>query len=73
MADSPAKRHLQRVEAEEAAKRAAGGNLMEGTPIYQQTLLQLAQGRTLIVATHGPVLAARMDRVVPVQGAEVVV
>ncbi|MBB2775897.1 UNVERIFIED_ORG: ATP-binding cassette subfamily C protein CydD [Comamonas terrigena] len=36
-----------------------------------QTLLQLAQGRTLIVATHDPVLAARMDRVVPVQGAEV--
>jgi hypothetical protein len=45
MADSPAKRHLQRVEAEEAAKRAAGGNLMEGTPIYQQTLLQLATDR----------------------------
>lgn len=36
-----------------------------------QALLQLAQGRTLIVATHDPVLAARMDRVVPVQGAEV--
>lgn len=45
MADSPAKRHLQRVEAEQAAKRAAGGNLMEGTPIYQQTLLQLATDR----------------------------
>lgn len=45
MADSPAKRHLQRVEAEEAAMRAAGGNLMEGTPIYQQTLLQLATDR----------------------------
>lgn len=36
-----------------------------------QALVQLAQGRTLIVATHDPVLAARMDRVVPVQGAEV--
>lgn len=36
-----------------------------------QALLQLAQGRTLIVATHDPLLAARMDRVVPVQGAEV--
>lgn len=36
-----------------------------------QTLLQLAQGRTLIVATHDPLLAARMDRVVPVQGGEV--
>lgn len=36
-----------------------------------QSLLQLAQGRTLIVATHDPLLAARMDRVVPVQGAEV--
>ncbi|MBA0371145.1 terminase [Stenotrophomonas maltophilia] len=45
MADSPAKRHLQRVEAEEAARRAAGGNLVEGTPIYQQTLLQLATDR----------------------------
>lgn len=29
-----------------------------------QALLHLAQGRTLLVATHDPVLAARMDRVV---------
>jgi ATP-binding cassette subfamily C protein CydD len=29
-----------------------------------ENLLQLAKGRTLIVATHDPVLAARMDRVV---------
>jgi ATP-binding cassette subfamily C protein CydD len=28
-------------------------------------LIELAQGRTLIVATHDPVLAARMDRVIP--------
>jgi len=28
-------------------------------------LLELAQGKTLIVATHDPVLAARMDRVIP--------
>ena len=27
-------------------------------------LLQLAQGKTMIVATHDPVLAARMDRVI---------
>jgi ATP-binding cassette subfamily C protein CydD len=27
-----------------------------------QALLQLAQGRTLVVATHDPLLAARMDR-----------
>ncbi|WP_093375654.1 thiol reductant ABC exporter subunit CydD [Variovorax sp. OV329] len=29
-----------------------------------ESLLALAQGRTLIVATHDPVLAARMDRVI---------
>ncbi len=29
-----------------------------------EALLTLAAGRTLIVATHDPVLAARMDRVV---------
>ena len=29
-----------------------------------ESLVALAQGRTLIVATHDPVLAARMDRVV---------
>jgi len=45
MADSPAKRHLQRVEAEEAAKRAAGSSLMAGTPVYEQTLMQLATDR----------------------------
>lgn len=28
-------------------------------------LIELARGRTLIVATHDPVLAARMDRVIP--------
>ena len=31
-----------------------------------ERLLMLAQGRTLIVATHDPVLAARLDRSVPV-------
>lgn len=45
MADSPAKRHMKRVAAEEAAARSAGSNLMEGTTIYQQTLLQLAGDR----------------------------
>ncbi len=29
-----------------------------------QALLQLAQGKTMIIATHDPVLAARMDRVI---------
>ena len=29
-----------------------------------EALLTLAAGRTLIVATHDPVLAARMDRVI---------
>ena len=33
-------------------------------------LLQLAQGRTLVVATHDPLLAARMDRVVHLQAGE---
>ena len=28
-------------------------------------LVRMAQGRTLVVATHDPVLAARMDRVIP--------
>uniref|UniRef100_UPI000F043B03 ATP-binding cassette domain-containing protein n=1 Tax=Pseudomonas viridiflava TaxID=33069 RepID=UPI000F043B03 len=32
-----------------------------------QALLQLARGRTLIVATHDPVLAAAMQRQVPLQ------
>lgn len=45
MADSPAKRHLQRIEAEEAAKRSGGSNVMEGTPIHQQMLMQLATDR----------------------------
>lgn len=33
-----------------------------------EALLQLAVGKTLIVATHDPVLAARLGRVVPVGG-----
>ena len=33
-----------------------------------ETLLALAKGRTLIVATHDPVLAARMNRVVRLTG-----
>lgn len=41
-----------------------------------EALVALAQGRTLIVATHDPVLAARMDRVVhlaaPVDAAQLV-
>ena len=45
MADSPAKRHLQRVAAEEAAARSAGSALMEGTTEYQQMLLQLSHDR----------------------------
>ncbi|MFK3777783.1 thiol reductant ABC exporter subunit CydD [Agrobacterium sp. NPDC089420] len=32
--------------------------------LITENLLQLAKGRTLVVATHDPVLAARMDRVV---------
>lgn len=32
--------------------------------LVTDNLLQLAKGRTLIVATHDPVLAARMDRIV---------
>ncbi|MEW6256642.1 MAG: thiol reductant ABC exporter subunit CydD [Pseudomonadota bacterium] len=34
-----------------------------------QALLTFAEGRTLIVATHDPVLAARMDRVIRLGGA----
>lgn len=45
MASSPAKRHLQRVLAEQAATAAAGTNLMAGTTIYQQMQLQLASDR----------------------------
>lgn len=33
-----------------------------------QALVQLAQGKTLIVSTHDPVLAARLGRVVPIGG-----
>lgn len=36
----------------------------ETAALITENLLQLAKGRTLIVATHDPVLAARMDRVV---------
>ncbi len=36
----------------------------ETAELVTENLLQLAKGRTLIVATHDPVLAARMDRVV---------
>ncbi|MEG2049467.1 MAG: AAA family ATPase, partial [Comamonas sp.] len=38
--------------------------------LVTQALLQLAQGRTLLVATHDPLLAARMDRVVHLQAQE---
>ena len=33
-----------------------------------ETLLALAEGRTLLVATHDPLLAARMSRVVDLGG-----
>ena len=36
----------------------------ETAALVRDNLLQLANGRTLIVATHDPVLAARMDRIV---------
>lgn len=36
----------------------------ETAALVTENLLQLAKGRTLIVATHDPVLAARMDRIV---------
>lgn len=36
----------------------------ETAALVTDNLLQLANGRTLIVATHDPVLAARMDRIV---------
>lgn len=36
----------------------------ETAALITENLLQLAKGRTLIVATHDPVLAARMDRIV---------
>jgi ATP-binding cassette subfamily C protein CydD len=36
----------------------------ETAALVTENLLKLAKGRTLIVATHDPVLAARMDRVV---------
>ncbi|MDH7804023.1 ATP-binding cassette subfamily C protein CydD [Rhizobium sp. AN70] len=36
----------------------------ETAALVTENLLKLANGRTLIVATHDPVLAARMDRVV---------
>lgn len=45
MASSPAKRHLQRAQAELAAAAAAGSNLMAGTTIYQQMQMQLATDR----------------------------
>ncbi len=36
----------------------------ETAALVTENLLQLAKGRTLIVATHDPVLASRMDRIV---------
>jgi hypothetical protein len=45
MADTPAKRHVQRLLAASAATQAAGGQLMAGTPIHQQMQLQLAGDR----------------------------
>lgn len=45
MADTPAKRHVQRLLAAGAAMRAASGDLMAGTPIHQQMQLQLAGDR----------------------------
>ncbi|MEF7613736.1 thiol reductant ABC exporter subunit CydD [Aquincola sp. MAHUQ-54] len=47
--------HLDRATADEVTER----------------LLMLAQGRTLIVATHDPVLAARLDRAVPLHDTSV--
>ncbi len=44
MADSPARRHMQRVLAAAAAS-ADGNQLMPGTGIYEQMLLQLASDR----------------------------
>ena len=34
--------------------------------LIRQALTGLAHGRTLIVATHDPLLAAQMDRIVPI-------
>lgn len=45
MADTPASRHVTRVLAKQAATRAAGSSLMEGTTVYQQMQLQLAHDR----------------------------
>lgn len=45
MADSPARRHLQRVEAARAAARTAADQPMAGTGIHEQMLLQLASDR----------------------------
>ena len=45
MVHSPARRHLQRVEAARAAARTAAGQPMPGTGIYEQMLLQLASDR----------------------------
>ncbi len=45
MADSPAKRHVQRVLAAQKAAGYAGDQLMPGTGIYEQMLLQLASDR----------------------------
>ena len=45
MADSPAKRHLVRARAAQAAAAAASDQLMDGTSIYEQTMLQLANDK----------------------------
>lgn len=45
MADSPAKRHLQRTQAALAAAHGAPDALREGTGIHEQMLLQLASDR----------------------------
>ncbi|NIJ70582.1 phage terminase small subunit [Xanthomonas sp. 60] len=45
MADSPAKRHLTRARAAQAAAAAAPNQLMDGTTVYEQMLLQLASDK----------------------------
>lgn len=45
MADSPARRHMQRVLAAKAAACNDGNQLMPGTGVYEQTMLQLASDR----------------------------
>ena len=55
--------HVQTILADEPTAHLDAATAAEIT----ESLLALAKGRTLIVSTHDPLLAARMDRIVRIE------